>query len=214
MNESILFVLGIIGAVSFAISGALVAIKSKFDLFGVIIIGCVTATGGGVIRDVLIGQTPPMLFKAPYLGIIAAALSVAVFYFVYFRKKDFYELSEKIEKINNVFDSIGLAAFTVTGTEIAFTSGFSDNILLSVSVGVLTSVGGGILRDVLTENPPYIFTKHVYAVVAIFGAAIYYALRILSVSTIISSAASIIIIVGVRMLATKYRWKLPKIRIE
>ena len=214
MNEEILFVLGIIGAASFAISGALTAIKAKFDLFGVIIIGCVTATGGGVLRDILIGEIPPMLFKEPYLGGIAAALSVVAFCFIYFKRKDFYRIDEKRERINNVFDSVGLAAFTVTGTELAFSHGISGNVLLSITIGVLTGVGGGILRDVLTGNPPYIFRKHVYAVVAIFGSVIYYVLRLYVLDTLVASAVSMAIIVGARLLATKYRWKLPKINID
>lgn len=210
----ILLILEIIGTIAFAVSGALVAVKAKFDIFGVLVIGCVTAVGGGITRDILIGATPPAIFTKPYIVCIAAAASLLVFLLAYFTRKKFDEVREKIEQINNVFDAIGLAAFTVMGTEISFTGGFSHNVLLSITLGVLTGVGGGVLRDILTDTPPYIFKKHVYALASLGGAALYYVLRRCFSGTVLPSTLAIVLIIGVRALATKYRWSLPKIQLE
>lgn len=211
---NILLVLEIIGTISFAVSGALVAIKARFDIFGVLVVGCVTAVGGGITRDLLIGATPPAIFFKWYIALIAAVASLGVFIVSYIHRQKFDELRGRIEYINNVFDAIGLAAFTVTGTELAFTAGFADNVFLCVTLGVLTGVGGGVLRDIFTETSPYIFTKHVYAIASIFGAALYYVLRLFVENTVIISAVCIAVIIVTRLLATKYRWSLPKIQLE
>ncbi len=213
-TEIILFILEIVGTIAFAVSGAFVAIKAKFDVFGVLVIGCITAVGGGIMRDILIGSFPPMIFSRVYILLIACATSLAVFLISYKQRKKFEGTREKIEHINNIFDAIGLATFTVMGTELAFTNGIGDNVFLSLVLGVLTGVGGGVLRDILTETPPFIFTKHVYAVAALSGAILYYVMRLFIESTIIPGAVSILFIIGIRMLATKYRWKLPKIELE
>ncbi len=214
MTETILLILEVIGTIAFAVSGAFVAIRAKFDIFGVLVIGCVTAVGGGIIRDVLIGATPPVIFSRWYIVGIAALASLGVFFIAHANRKHFDETRGKVEHINNIFDAVGLAAFTVMGTEIAFSSGFSGNVFLSVTLGVLTGVGGGVLRDILTETPPYIFTKHVYAMVSILGAALYYVVRFFCEITVIPTLAGICFIVLMRLLATQYRWSLPKIDLS
>ena len=214
-TEVILFILEVVGTISFAVSGAFVAIKAKFDVFGVLVIGCITAVGGGIMRDILIGNFPPSIFTRVYLLLIAAVSALVVFLISYCYHKRFDGLRGKIEHINNVFDAIGLATFVVMGTELAFSYGYSDNVFLSLVLGVLPAVGGGVLRDILTETPPYIFTKHVYAVAALVGSALYYTIRRWLVSnTIFPGALALFFIIGVRMLATKYRWKLPKVHLE
>lgn len=214
MTNIILFLLEIIGTMAFSTSGALVAIKSRFDIFGVIVIGCVTSVGGGITRDILIGNVPPTIFSRWYIIMIAILTAIVVFLIAYRKRKKFKETQGKIEHINNIFDAIGLAAFTVMGTELAFTNGISSNGFLSVTSGVLTGVGGGLLRDIFTETPPYIFTKHIYAVAAIMGATLYYFTRLYVNNTLLPSIISIIFIIIIRILATKYRWDLPKINIE
>ena len=211
VTQTILFILEIIGTIAFAISGAFVAIKANFDVFGVIVIGCITSVGGGIMRDILIGNVPPTIFSRLYIVVIAASTSLAVFLVSYRTRKKFERMHKKAEQINNVFDAMGLAAFTVMGTELAFTNGISSNVFLAVTLGVLTGVGGGLLRDILTETSPYIFKKHVYAVAAILGAILYYLIKIWVDNTIFPSIASIIFVIGIRLLATKYRLSLPKI---
>lgn len=213
-TDVILFILEVVGTISFAVSGAFVAIKVKFDIFGVLVIGSITAVGGGIMRDILIGNVPPTIFSRVYILFIACASSLAVFLISYKQRKKFDGVRGKIEHINNIFDALGLAAFTVMGTELAFTNGLNDNVFLSLVLGVLTGVGGGVLRDILTETPPYIFKKHVYAVAALGGAILYYVMRLYIENTIFPGVVGIAFIFGIRMLATKYRWKLPKIVLE
>lgn len=213
-TDVILFILEVVGTISFAVSGAFVAIKVKFDIFGVLVIGSITAVGGGIMRDILIGNVPPTIFSRVYILFIACASALAVFLISYKQRKKFDGVRGKIEHINNIFDALGLAAFTVMGTELAFTNGLNDNVFLSLVLGVLTGVGGGVLRDILTETPPYIFKKHVYAVAALGGAILYYVMRLYIENTIFPGALGIAFIFGIRMLATKYRWKLPKIVLE
>lgn len=214
LTEIILLVLEIVGTIAFAVSGAFVAIKARFDIFGVLVIGCITAVGGGMMRDLLIGNVPPAIFSKLYIVGIAALTSLIVFIVAYIKRKKFDEIRERIEHINNIFDAIGLAAFTVMGTEIAFTNGISENVFLSITIGVLTGVGGGVLRDILTETPPYIFKKHVYALASIIGSILYYLIRIWVNDTILPSIVAMIFIIGIRLLATKYRWDLPKIKLQ
>lgn len=214
ITETILFILEIVGTVAFAVSGAFVAIKARFDIFGVLVIGCVTAVGGGITRDILIGSTPPLIFERLYIILIASGASLIAFFVAYVNRNRFDDLRERIEQVNNIFDAIGLATFTIMGTELAFTNGLSSNVFLSITLGVLTGVGGGLLRDIFTETPPYIFKKHVYAVAAICGALMYYVIRLYVENTILPTAVSIVFIIGIRMLATKYLWSLPKITLR
>ncbi len=207
-------ILEIIGTIAFAVSGTLVAIKAKFDVFGVLVVGCITAVGGGITRDIIVGQTPPLIFSNLYILGIAALTSVTVFVIAYTKRKAFERIWEPIEHVNNYFDAAGLAAFTVMGTELAFAYGVSDNVLLTITLGVLTGVGGGLLRDIFTENTPYIFKKHVYALASILGASVYYIIRLYVDNTILPTVAGILVVFLLRLLATKYRWSLPKINLE
>lgn len=213
-GEIILLILEIIGTVAFAVSGAFVAIKANLDVFGVIFVGCITAVGGGIMRDLLIGRTPPQIFNNLYVLLIAALASVAVFVIAYVMHRKFFGAYEKLEPIQNVFDAFGLAAFSIAGTEIAFIEGFSGNAFLAILLGLLTGVFGGVFRDVLTSTTPYIFKKHVYALASIAGATTYYVLRLTTEDTVLASAVAMVAVVVLRLLAAKYRWSLPKAHLE
>ncbi len=213
MNGIILTVMEIIGTVAFSVSGALVAISRGLDIFGVIFLGIVTSVGGGMLRDVFIGNLPPRIFSSPHILIIAALVAVAVFVFAYIAKNRFLAIRERLEKINNVFDAVGLSAFTVTGTEIAISQNASAGIIFAVVMGMLTGCGGGVFRDVLVSQTPYILKKHVYALASIFGSLVYYLIAVYSDKTTVATVVGILLIFITRMLATKYRWKLPKIHL-
>ena len=214
-SELILLILEIVGTIAFAVSGAFVAVKAKLDVFGVLIIGCITAVGGGITRDLLIGQTPPAIFSNLYVLLIAVMSSAAVFIIARVMHRKFLVAYEKVEPIQNVFDAFGLAAFSVMGTEIAFVYGLSDNFIRAILLGVLTGVGGGVLRDVLTSTTPYIFKKHVYALASMAGAVVYYCLRLLPMEdTFLPSVVAMALVVVLRLLAAKYRWSLPKAHLE
>jgi len=214
MEEFILLILELIGTVAFAVSGAFVAMRAKLDIFGVVFIGCITSVGGGILRDLLIGVTPPAIFARWYILLAAALTSALVFILAYVSRKQFDDVHKKLEPISNLFDAIGLAAFSVAGTEIAFCNGLSNNVLLSVLLGMLTGVGGGIMRDILTDTTPYIFKKHVYALASIGGALVYYVLRVCVEGTLVASAVGMLLVVVVRILAAKYHWSLPKVQWE
>ena len=209
-----LLILEIIGTIAFAVSGALVAIKAKNDVFGVLLLGCITAFGGGIIRDLIIGRTPPAIFSRSYMVIIAVIVSIVVFIVSYINRHKFTEFKKKIDHINNIFDAVGLGAFSVMGTDVAFACGLEDKILLSITLGLLTGVGGGVIRDVLVDEMPYILKKHVYALVSIAGSVTYFVLRRFFGESIISLALPVIIIVILRMLAARFRWGLPKVHID
>ena len=213
MVSTIITVMEIIGTVSFAISGSIIAARYGLDLFGVVLIGCVTAVCGGMIRDVLLGQFPPAIFSnAPVLA-VAAVTSLAVFIISYFNAGKFDKLKKNIENINILFDAIGLAAFSVMGIEVSFNSGHGDNVLLTVSMGVITGIGGGIARDILVDKIPYVLKKHIYALASIAGSFIYYFFRHAE-----NKAAGLLVAIPVmiiiRLLAAKYHWKLPRIKID
>lgn len=211
--EALSLILEIIGTVAFALSGSIVAVHASLDIFGVVFIGAVTAIGGGILRDILMGKFPPAIFLRINVFLIAVLTSVVFFIFTYIKRKKYLALEERIEKVNNVFDAIGLAAFSVIGTEAAVSGGFESHMFFCVALGMITGIGGGIFRDILTSKTPFIFKKHVYAVVSILGCIIYYILRIYSGMLIGASAVSMLLIVTLRMLATKYRWSLPRIKL-
>lgn len=212
MSEHIIFILECIGTVAFAITGVLVAVEASLDLFGVCFVGCVTAVGGGILRDVVLGITPPLVFENVIMLMIALAVSVAVFFILYV-KSSIYSQKSKIEHINNVFDAIGLGVFSIMGAETTCNYGFGGNLLLVTVAGVLTGIGGGMLRDVLTKNIPFVLRKYVYALASIAGILTFCLLKHFIDSLAISSVAGVLTIVIIRLLASKFRWSLPKIHV-
>ncbi len=205
MQDIVIFVLEIIGTVSFAVSGAFTGLQKKMDIFGVVILGLVTSVGGGVMRDIILGQTPPATFSNPVYALVAIFVSVVVFFpavrkFM-LKKQHLYDL------ILLVMDSIGLGVFTVVGIQIASIS--SKNIFLLIFVGVITGIGGGVLRDVLAGNTPYIFIKHFYASASLIG-AICCVLLLKVTDEIIAMLCSAFVIIILRLLAAHFRWSLPK----
>lgn len=209
----IIKILEIIGTIAFAVSGALVAINRELDIFGVVFVGCITAVGGGILRDMLLGIHPPAIFSNYLILFIAIITGILCFIISYLNRKKFTEFKLRIEYINNVFDAFGLAAFTVTGAEIAWTNGFMGNGFFVVLLGMITGVGGGIFRDVLIDTTPFIFKKHVYALASIIGGICYYFIRKYYGDITIGSVVAMVIIVAMRLLAAKYRWNLPKIHL-
>ncbi len=212
--DYIMLIMELVGTVSFAISGALVAIACSLDLFGVITVGCVTAVGGGITRDLLIGKVPPAVFFKPEVLLLAFLTTLAVFVVASFNAKKFAGLRKKLDRTNIFFDALGLGAFSVAGVEAARAAGFADNMLLAVTLGVLTGVGGGILRDVFVNEKPYVLTKHIYAVASILGCILYYIIGFYFERRIVATVVSVLFILVFRLLAAHYRWKLPKIKLD
>lgn len=201
----------IIGTIAFAISGAMVACKKRMDLFGVLFLGGVTALGGGTIRDVLLGHFPPNMFYSFKFLLIAAVSALLIFILSYRFHEKYVANEERMNQINNILDAIGLAAFVVTGTQAAISAGYIDNPFLCIFLGTTTGVGGGVIRDMMCQETPAILRKHVYAVAAILGGLVYYLMCYFGLESTLATAGSMAVTVVIRLLATKFRWSLPKI---
>lgn len=209
IHFSIFFLLEVVGTIAFASSGAMVAIRQQLDLLGVIVLGVTTAVGGGMLRDILLGNIPPSLFTNPVYVLMAFATVLVIFFIVRMNQQILEtRFIETYEKIMNIFDAIGLAAFTVTGIDTAVMAGYEDYRFLSIFLGVLTGVGGGVLRDIMAGQTPYILRKHVYACASLAGALCYVYLSDLLTGDV-SMVISAVLVVLVRMLATRYCWNLP-----
>lgn len=202
----------IIGIIAFAISGALEGIKSKLDLLGVIVLGIVTATGGGVIRDLILGIRPPFNLRSGFNIYLAIGISLLVFLINLFDDNvNRWTINRLFDKSLIYSDAIGLAVFTITGMEVAYRLHTEYSIVLYVFVGVVTGVGGGIIRDTLINAVPYILDRHVYASASLIGAIIFHLLTIhTDINRAITSTICILIIFTIRVFAHKYKWNLPK----
>lgn len=214
MLNTVLFVAELIGIIAFAVSGAMLAAEKNLDIFGIIVLGVVTAFGGGVIRDLLLGITPPAMFTN-FHCFWAATLSAVLVFFIYrhlHRHQGDYHFPIHIDYrgLVNFFDAIGLGVFSLTGTQVAINCGHGDNPLLAITLGVITGIGGGIIRDVLNDEVPGVLRKQVYALAAILGAAAYYIMITADVSPIPAVVLGFSVTFAIRMAATYFRWHLPR----
>ena len=207
------FLLEIIGTIAFAFSGCLVANSKKMDIFGVWVLGTVTAVGGGAVRDVLLGVTPPNMFRNGVYVAVATA-TVVVWILMAARSGSVSKaMFHNIVKVMDFSDSLGLGVFAVVGSQMAVKCGYEDNWFLVIFVGVLTGVGGGLLRDVMADTTPVIFRKRIYALAAMAGSIIYVILRQWTsenAAMLIGTAAVFVI----RTLARTQRWDLPVYVLE
>lgn len=160
-SSTLLLVLDLLGVFVFALSGALVAVQRRLDVFGVLVLGVVAALGGGVARDLLIGVPPAALRDDRYL-IVAVAAGIVVF----FGGRHVERLAGAVR----LFDAAGLGLFTAAGTSKALDAGLGA--VPAIAVGCLTGIGGGVLRDVLVADVPLVLRREVYAVPAILGAIV------------------------------------------
>lgn len=193
------FVFEMLGTIAFAISGAMVGIRNKMDILGVVVLGMTTAVGGGIIRDLIIGITPPLAFQEPVYALVAIAVSLLVFLPPVRNRIDLDDA------LLNLVDAIGLGVFTVTGVKAGMSYG---SLFLQVFLGVLTGVGGGVLRDVFANEKPMIFVRHFYAVASMCGALLCALLYPVNENAALLSG--ILIIIVLRILAAKFKWHLPK----
>ncbi len=209
--DSVFFVLEIIGTVAFALSGALTAMKREMDIFGACVLGMTTAIGGGIIRDLILGVTPPVAFTNPVNAIIG--LVVPAFTYLPFLQKYFLQDEHKTyDRLFLVADSVGLAVFTMIGVNACFQAIENPNLFTVVFLGVITGVGGGILRDVFSHNIPKIFVKNIYASASILGAVLAALLR--PVDPVLASFLGMGLIILLRFLAAHLRWDLPRPKLQ
>ena len=207
MPPSLLLLFEIIGTVAFAISGAMTGIKKKMDVFGVAILGLTTAVGGGALRDIILGNTPPVMFQDPVYAVIAIVTSVILFLPAVQRL--ILRIHGLYDSLMLLMDSVGLGIFTVVGIQTAYAAVEAPGWFLLLFVGVVTGVGGGVLRDVMAGDTPYVFVKHFYACASLLGAVVCILLWTFAGQTV-AMAAGAAAVVALRYLAVKYRWSLPK----
>lgn len=208
--ETLYFILEIIGTIAFSISGTMVGIDKKMDVFGCLILGLTTAVGGGIIRDVVLGLTPPRIFYNPLLLALATISSILVMLVFISRKEDLNKYFRKeYKEILVISDAVGLGIFTVLGMKLAVESGHSQAYFLILFVGVLTGCGGGVLRDLMANQIPQIFTRNVYAVSSIIGGIVYIIIgRVVGYSHL-GMIIGVVTVVVIRLFAAYKRWNLP-----
>lgn len=196
---SLLLTLDLAGVAVFALSGALAAVHRKLDAFGVAVVGVATALGGGILRDVLLGATPPASLRDwRYLAVPVAASALAFW---------FHPQVARGWRVVLVLDAAGLALFTVTGTTTALDHGLG--VAASCLLGMLTGIGGGVLRDLLLNEIPVVLRRDVYALVALLGAAVVAAAYRLELSPAGAAATAASLVFAVRLLAVIRHWSAP-----
>ena len=201
----------LLGTVAFAVSGAMEGVRHRMDLFGVTLLGLVTAIGGGVLRDLVIGQIPPKVFRDSRCAVLAILVALAVFIILKLtQERKPRALARLRDRLYFLSDTLGLAAFTVLGIESA---GPGRNTGLLLFVGMITGVGGGVLRDILAGSVPSILRKHIYAVASLAGAlADVLLMHILPAE--IAMLAGFGLVVLIRLAAAHYKWNLPHIDLD
>lgn len=210
IQNLLLFLMELIGTIAFAASGVMVGIRKNMDLFGVCVLGTVTAVGGGTIRDIVLCQIPSALLEPIYVetSVITALL---IFGFLYFKAdKNAARFHNSYDRVMQLMDAIGLGIFTAVGVMTGIKQGYTDNTFLLAFLGTVTGVGGGLLRDMMAGNPPYIFVKHIYACASIVGAVVcVYMNRF--VGNVEAMMVACFVIILIRYLAAHYRWNLPRL---
>lgn len=213
-NELLVYIIELFGTVAFASSGALLAIEKHMDIFGVNILGITTAVGGGIIRDIVLGNTPPNVFRNSSYVVVSIIVSTLLFVIMYVRKHVNQMVFEKAmkyyERLMLWMDSIGLGIFTVVGINTAVNCGYKENVFLLIFVGMVTGIGGGMMRDIMAGRMPSVFVKHIYACASLIGACGYVWL-ISYLPMVIAMLISAIVVVIIRVLAAQYKWNLPRI---
>ncbi len=214
--ETVLLIINYIGIVSFAAAGAMIAIDHETDFFGVVLLSLVTCFGGGMLRDVIAGQSIgreiPAFFTDMWVEIVLCLVTaVAVFVIAAIFKRKYVESEASVDRINNVLDALGIGVFAATGTA----SYLEVSPLVAIVMGLLSSIGGSIIRDIMLNTVPFVLRKRIYAVAVITGASVYYIIEKLLMpdaesANVVATVACIFVIFTIRMCATAFKWNMPK----
>lgn len=196
-------ILDLFGTMAFAVTGAFKAIEHKSDIVGIIILSTTTGVAGGVIRDIIFGKFPPTVVINPLYLIVTVVTGIVIF-ILYPSIKIHWNLFLK-------FDAVGLGVFTIIGASIAYNI-FGLNFLTMAFAGVLTAVGGGILRDVFVNEVPLVFVKELYASTSFIGVIILFVMLVMGINLYSATIPSILAVTSIRLLAIKYNWNLPRAR--
>jgi uncharacterized membrane protein YeiH len=217
MIDTVFLILEIIGVISFAISGALVAIDRETDWFGVIFLATITTFGGGILRDLIIGRNPPAFFTSMPLYVIVCILTAfVVFILAAIFKTQYIKNEEAMVKINNIIDAMGIAVFAVSGVKITMDfCGAECNAFLAIMMGMFSAIGGGMMRDLILRDIPFVLCKRIYALATLAGSTVYYvfSVHIFSGSDFGEITSQIIGVAAcftIRVLATVFKLNMPR----
>lgn len=195
-----LLILDLVGTFVFALAGATAGVRRRLDIFGVLVLSLVTASAGGIARDLLIGAVPPAALAD--WRYFAAAMLAGVITFLW------YPTIERLRTPVRMFDAAGLALFAVAGAEKSLDFGLHP--LMAALLGMLTGIGGGMLRDILLAEVPAVLRSDLYAVAALAGAGVVVAGDTLQWSSSVSALAGAVLCFVLRMLAIRFDWHLPR----
>ncbi len=202
VTHVLLMVLDLGGTFVFAISGAVAAVKHRLDIFGIMVLAFAAGNAGGVTRDVLIGATPPAAMADwKYLGVSVLAGLVVFFW---------YPILARLSNPVLWFDAIGLAFFAVAGAQKALVYGL--NPVMAALLGMLTGIGGGMVRDVLVNQIPTVLRADLYALAALAGAAVVVGGRLLALAPVPTAIVGGVLCFALRYMAIEHGWHLPAAR--
>ena len=214
--ETVLEIIEYVGIISFAAAGAMVAIDKETDCFGVLLLSLITCFGGGVLRDMMVGQAierpMPIFFDGLEMEIIVCLSTAFIVFLLASIFKEKYVAEEAtVEKINNVLDALGLGVFASVGTA-AYSS---VGPFVAITMGLISAVGGSMIRDVILNTIPRVLRKRVYAVACIVGSAVYFVIANVFMkdqpsADVVATVACTIVIFAIRMCATAFQWNIPK----
>ncbi len=198
-QSNLLLIFDLVGIFVFALSGALEALPKSLDVFGLVVIAGTSALGGGILRDVLLGATPPAAFRDSRYLVVPLLAAIVIFFL--------HEHIRRLLPFLVVLDAAGLALFSVAGAEKALR--FHLGPFATVGIAVITGVGGGIIRDVILREVPRVLRKEIYAVAALLGAIVVVGGNRLHVNATVTALLGAFTIFLVRMLAVLRRWNAP-----
>ncbi|MGI0058224.1 MAG: trimeric intracellular cation channel family protein [Nitrosotalea sp.] len=201
--QTIVLILDLFGTMAFAVTGAFKAIEHKADIVGIIILATITGVAGGTVRDIVLGHFPPRSISDPNYVIITTITGIVIF-FLYPKMQKHWNLFLK-------FDALGLGVFTAIGATLAYQL-FGMNFLAMAMAGMVTAVGGGILRDMFVNEIPMVFVKELYASASFLGVVIFYILLMVQLQIEVATIGAILVTTMLRLVAMKYNWNLPKVR--
>ena len=198
---TILYFIDILGTMVFAISGALAGRDKKLDFFGIAAVGLITAIGGGTVRDVLLGSTPVgWMNDLIYLSMIGAGILISLL---------FGKAVRRLRRTFFMFDTVGIAVFTVLGLQKALA--LDVHPVIAIMMGMVSAVFGGVLRDIVCNEIPLIFRKEIYALTCLCGGILFVVLTQIPIDLSWNIAITVIFIMIFRVLAVKFKWQLPDI---
>ena len=214
--EILLEIIHFVGIVSFSAAGAMVAIDHETDWFGVVFLSVITCFGGGLLRDVVAGQAIrrelPVLFTEMQLELFMSVITAtAVFIIAAVFKRQYVKEEKFVDGVNNILDALGIGVFSAAGTAAYLSAG----PLVAIIMGMLSSVGGSLTRDIILNDIPFILRKRIYALATLVGSAVYYATAVFiipdtDVTNVIATIACLAVIFSIRMCATYFHWNMPK----